>query len=90
MKERLRWLGHDLWIKDDRLLKIVPFGQPSRTKWKAVRPRLGWEDAIKKDLKGTETFREGVKREALNRLEWRRSVRTCFGLRRLSAAVSCK
>ena len=36
---------------DDRLPKIVLFGQPSRAKRKAGHPRLGWEDVIKKDLK---------------------------------------
>ena len=34
-----------------RLPKIVLFGKPSRAKRKAGRPRLGWEDVIKKDLK---------------------------------------
>ena len=29
MKERLRWLGHVLWMKDDRLPKIVLFDHPS-------------------------------------------------------------
>jgi len=29
MKERLIWQGHVLWMKDDRLLKIVLFSQPS-------------------------------------------------------------
>ena len=29
MKERLRWLGHVLRMKDDRLPMIVLFGQPS-------------------------------------------------------------
>jgi hypothetical protein len=38
-------------MKDDILPKIVLFGQPSRAKRKAGRPRLGWEDVIKKDLK---------------------------------------
>jgi len=41
MKERLRWLGHDLRMKDDRLTKIVLFGQPSGAKWKVGLPRLG-------------------------------------------------
>ena len=41
MKERLRWLGHVVRMKDDRLLKIVLFGQPSRAKRKADRLRLG-------------------------------------------------
>ena len=48
MRERLRWLGHALWKKDDRLPKMVLFGQPSRAKQKAGHPRLGWEDFIKK------------------------------------------
>ncbi|XP_065577567.1 uncharacterized protein LOC136038421 [Artemia franciscana] len=51
MKERLRWLGHVLRMKDDRLSKIVLFGQPSWAKEKAIHPRLGWEDVIKKDLR---------------------------------------
>ena len=42
-----------------------------------------------KDLRGIATSWEGVKREVLNRLEWRRSVRSCFGLRWLGAAVTC-
>ena len=68
MKERLRWLGHVLRMKDDRLPKIVLFGQPSKAKRKADSRRLGWEDFIKKDLKEIGTTLEGVKREALNRL----------------------
>jgi hypothetical protein len=89
MKERLIWIGHALWMKDGRLPKIVLFGQPSRAKPKAGRPRLGWEDVIKKDLKEIGTSWEGAKREALNRLGWRRSVRSCVGLRQLGAAMSC-
>ena len=75
-------------MKDDRLPKIVLFGQPSGATRKAGRPCLGWEDVINKDLKEMGTSWEGVKREALNRLGWRRSVRSCVGLRRLGAAVS--
>jgi len=50
-----------------RLPKIVLFSQPSRAKWKAGRPWLGWED-VKKDLREMGTSWEGVKRDALNRL----------------------
>ena len=88
MKERLRWLGHVLRMKDDRLPKIVLFAQPLGATRKAGRPRMGWEDVINKNLKEMGTSWEGVKREALNRLGWRRSVRSCVGLRRLGAAVS--
>ena len=76
-------------MKDGRLPKIILFGQPSRAKWKAGRFHLGWEDVIKKDLKEMGTSWEGVKREALNRLGWRRRVHSFFGLRRPGAAMSC-
>ena len=49
MKERLRWLGHVLWMKDNRLPKIVLFVQPSGATRKAGRPCRGWEDVINKD-----------------------------------------
>ena len=75
-------------MKDDRLPKIFLLGHPSRAKRKAGRPRLVWEDVIKKDLKEMGTSWEGVKREALNRLRWKRSVRSCVSLRWLGAAVS--
>ena len=51
MKGRLRWLGHVLRMKDDRLPKIILFGQPPGATQKAGRPCLGWEDVINKDLK---------------------------------------
>ena len=47
---------------DDRLSKIVLFGQPSRAKRKAGRPRLGWEDVIKKRFKGNGNFMGGRKK----------------------------
>ena len=75
-------------MKDVRLPKIVLFGQLSRDKREAGRPRLAWEVVIKKDLKKTRSSWEYIKSEALNRLGWRRSVRSCVGLRQLSAAVN--
>ena len=56
-------------------------------KRKAGCPRLGWEDVIKKDLKEMGTSWEGVKRETLNRLGLRRSLRSCVSLRQLRATV---
>ena len=88
MKERLRWLGHVLRMKDDRLPKIVLFGQPFGATRKADPPCLDWEDVINKDLKEMGTSWEGVKRRAFYRLGWRRSMRSCVGLRRLGAAAS--
>ena len=75
-------------MKDDRLPKIVLFGQASGVKGKAGRPRPGWEDVINKHLKEMGTSWEGVMREALNRLGWRTSMRSSVGFRRLGAAVS--
>ena len=43
-------LGHVLRMKDDRLPKVVLFGQPSGATWKAVCSRLGWEEVINKSL----------------------------------------
>ena len=85
MKERLRFLGHVLRMKNDRLLKIILFCQPSGATQKAGRPRLGWEDVINKDLKEMGASLDGVKREALNKLK---SLRSCVGRRRLGAAVT--
>ena len=64
------------------------FGQLSGATRKAGRPCLGWEDVINKELGEMGTSWEGVKKEALNRLGWRRSVRSCVGLRGLGDAVS--
>ena len=75
-------------LKDDRLPKIVLFGQPSGATRKASRPHLGWEDVINKDLKEMGTSWEGVKREVLHRLGWGRSVRSYAGFRRLGAEMS--
>ena len=75
-------------MKDDRLLKIVLFGQTSGATWKAGHPCLGWEDVINKDLKEMGTSWEGIKREASNRLGWRRSIHSCVGLRQFCAAVN--
>ena len=45
---------------DDRFLKIVLLGQPSRTKQKAGRPRLGWRMS-KKRFRGNGNFMGGCK-----------------------------
>jgi len=42
---------------------------------------MGWKDIVRKDLREIGTSRERVKREALNKFGWRRSVRSCIGFR---------
>ena len=68
--------------------QIVLFGHLSGTKRKAGRPCLGWDDVINEDLKKIWTSWVGVRREPLSRLGWRRSLRSCVGLRQLGAAIS--
>ena len=51
---------------------------------------MGREDVIGKDLREMGTAWDGVKREASNRLRWRRNVHASVDLGRLSASVSCK
>jgi len=69
MKERLRWLGHVLRMKDDRLPKIVLLGQPSRAKWKTGHPHQGWEGVINKGLKEIETSWKGCKEGGFEYIE---------------------
>ena len=63
LKERLRWLGQVLRMKDDRLPGIVLFGKLSCATRKVGRPRLGWEDVINHKLrfKGKGNFLGGRK-----------------------------
>ena len=46
---------------NDRLSKIDLLSQPSKTKWKVVRPSLGWKDIINISLKENGNFLGGCK-----------------------------
>jgi len=67
----------------------VFFGQPSKTKWKAGRPRLGLEDVVREDLREIGTSGENIRREAVNRLGWTSSLCCFVCLMQLGVAVSC-
>jgi len=45
MKGILKWLWHDLWMKDMRLPKIALFVKPSRAERKAGYPWL-WRENV--------------------------------------------
>ena len=65
-------------MRDDRLPKIILVDQLSWAKQKA--DHLQWDGKIPKErFKGSVTSWESVKREALNRLGRKRSVRSCVG-----------
>jgi len=71
-------------MKDDRM----PFPS-NRLGLNGKQIVLVCEDVIENDLKEMGTSWEVLKRETLNKLGWRRSVRSSVGLRRLSAAKNC-
>ena len=50
MRERLGKLGPILPIEDNRLLKIILFGQQSRAKTEKSHPQIGWEQIVRKNL----------------------------------------
>jgi hypothetical protein len=52
-------------MKDIRILLL---SNSTGTKRKAGRPRLEWEEVIRKDLKEIETYWKGVKGEDQSRL----------------------
>jgi hypothetical protein len=52
-------------------------------------PRTEWEEVVRRDLKEIGTSWQGLKREALSRLGWRKGVHNIAGLKWLGAAVSC-
>ena len=58
-------------------------------KWPNDRRWLRGENIARKYLREMGTSWKGVKREALNRIGWSKSVRDSVGLRHLNAAVSC-
>ncbi|XP_065572237.1 uncharacterized protein LOC136034764 [Artemia franciscana] len=70
------------------LPKIGLFSQTSRAKRKACRPRIKLKDIVRTDSREIGTSGEVLTRDTLNRLEGRRSVRICAGLRRFDAAQS--
>jgi hypothetical protein len=61
---------------------LDPFGVPVRlgTLWSTLLSKNGSLIVISKNLKKIEIFWKGLNREALNRLEWRRSMPTTFSL----------
>ena len=85
LRERLRCLRQFLRMRDDRLPKIVLVRQPPRVKQKRVVPE---KSARMSEGKIKKKNWENIKRNALNRLGWRRSMRSYVGLRRRGAVLS--
>jgi hypothetical protein len=78
---RLGWAGHIIRMEEERIPKKVLNGKFHNTR--AVgRPRIRWEDAVRKDalqILGT----RGWRRRAENREEWRQLLREAKDRKRL-------
>ena len=68
-KSRMKWAGHMVRMKDDKLPKIAETKKQEGSR-KRGRPQLRWEDCVKRDLRKAEqeeTWREN----ANNKERWK-------------------
>ena len=80
MRSRLQWAGHVERMADDRLLKrAAELREQGRRR--RGRPRLRWEDCVKRDVK-----------KAGEEEDWKKKTRDREGWKRLSdeAVKSCR
>ena len=61
-------------FNNNRLAKVVLFSHQSEAEPKAHTPRKEWKQVTGQDLRRTGTPWEGVKREALKRLELSKTI----------------
>jgi hypothetical protein len=66
-KKRLQWAGH-AWRKEGTLIRMVQRGTP-QGKRPVGRPRLRWEDQVRKDVQVTDPSADW-KVLALDRVKW--------------------
>lgn len=72
---RLRWIGHVRRMEEDRIPKLVFFGELSIGKRPKGRPRLRYKDTIKRDLKDFAIPSNTWEQLAADRPTWRASIR---------------
>ena len=80
LRKRLKQARLILRMKDDILPKIILSVIHLVPNEKKIVPQIGYGEVIRKDLKDVATSWEKVKRLALNRLGWRRTMLSCSGL----------
>ncbi|XP_055540096.1 uncharacterized protein LOC129726901 [Wyeomyia smithii] len=71
---RLRWAGHVVRMSDDNPVKMVLDNNPTGTKRRGAQ-RARWLDQVEDDLRGLRR-RHGWRAAAMDRVEWRRLLRT--------------
>ena len=61
VKSRMKWAGHMVRMKDDKLPKRAETNKQEGSR-KRGRPQLRWEDCVKRDLRKAEQEESGEKR----------------------------
>ena len=61
VKSRIKWAGHMVRMKDDKLPKRAETKKQEGSR-KRGRPQLRWEDCVKRDLRKAEEEENGEKR----------------------------
>jgi hypothetical protein len=77
---RLRWVGHDACLGEERGVYRFLFGRPEG-KRPLGRPRRRWEDRIKMDIRKRGIDGANWIRLAQDRVQWRAFVNTVMNLR---------
>ena len=72
VKSRLKWAGHMVRMKYEKLQKI-PETKKHDCRRKRGRPQLRWEDCVKRDLRKAEE-EEKWREKANNRDQWKRNT----------------
>ena len=69
VKSRIKWAGHMVRMKDDKLPKRAETKKQEGSR-KRGRPHLRWEDCVKRDLRKAEE-EEKWREKANNRDQWK-------------------
>ena len=70
VKSRMKWAGHMVRMKDERLPKRYETKKQEGCR-KRGRPRLRWEDCVKRDLRKAEK-EDKWREKANNRERWKK------------------
>ena len=73
---QLRWTGHVLRMKEDRIPKQLLYGELERGKRRVGGQKLRYKDVIKRHLKSGDISVENWEALAADRASWRRSLHT--------------
>ena len=76
IRNQLRWVGHLVRMKDERLPKCLFYGEFSIGKRPRNRPKKRFKDCIKSNLKATKIDINNLEEIATDRSRWRASVRS--------------